>query len=743
MSARKTILTKLKLRYLRIRVTECALLAISISLLVYGAFSVLDAAFVSRTIFSILAGVLTFIVRFFQLGLHRITEKSVAMFLNFHYPEVTSSADLVMMPEESLSPLAKIQRVKTFKNLESLSVQFPNRVIPFLIFVVVGIGSLAVIRLTGFKIKNPSVVTAALQQAPRHVAVITNLPAELKEVRVNIAPPAYTAVKNYDATDLNLSMPENSGVTWTIEFSQPVKKAGIVISSQDTSWFIAEKDQWKFSTTLDRNGFYQLHWQDEEAHTSAYYKIEIQKDQPPEIELTSLEQFTQVVYHSKKQLPANPTITDDYGLTDAYLIATVSKGSGESVKFREERIRFTERVTGKRITPEQILDLNKLGMEPGDELYFYVEALDNRTPQRNRTRTETYFISIPDTAQDVMVADGGLGVDLMPEYFRSQRQIIIDTEKLIRDRKTITKQKFNSRSNALAYDQKVLRLRYGQFMGEEEDSGIATTADHADEDHTETGKPEDIIKQFGHQHDTENEHNLVEEKNPVKRDVDGTKKADPFAEFKHEHDNEESATFFFQSLKVKLKAALTQMWDAELYLRLNEPEKSLPYQYVALALLKEISNDSRIYVHRTGFEPPPIKEEKRLSADLNELSNSSATHLYENTIRFPAISQALSVVEKLLATESEIISEKDKNLLRQSGNELAQAALENPALLEGLSALRILTDDRGKADRNNVIRLRKAYWLALPVKPVPAAKNKSMLHELDNALIKQLDVRQP
>lgn len=743
MSAGKTILTQLKSRYIRIRVAECALLAISVGLITNGVLSVTDITLINKIIISAFAGVVTFFVRFFQLGLHRITEKSIAAFLNIHYTEVTGSADLILAQEDSLSTLARIQRDQTFKNLESLPVQFPNRITSFLILLFIGIGTLATIQLTDFKIQRNSGTTSTAPEFSEDIPVIENLPAELKEASVSITPPAYTAITNYGATDLNLSVPEDSRVTWTLQFSQPVKKAGLIISSQDTTWLTSEKNHWKFTTTLDRSGFYHLVWKDEQAHASAYYKIEIQKDQAPRIELSSLAQFTQVAFDSKKQLPANPTITDDYGVSDAYIIATVSKGSGESVKFREERIKFPDRIAGKQVKLKQFLDLNKLGMEPGDELYFYVEALDNRAPQPNRTRTETYFISIPDTAQDVMVADGGLGVDLMPEYFRSQRQIIIDTEKLIRNRKAITKQEFSSTSNELGYDQKVLRLRYGQFMGEEEDSGIATAAQHADEDHHENQKPEDILKQFGHQHDTENEHNLVEEKNPAKRDVDGAKKADPFAEFKHQHDNEESATFFFQSLKVKLKAALTQMWDAELYLRLYEPEKSLPYQYTALKLLKEISNDSRIYVHRTGFEPPPIKEEKRLSADLNEVSNSTNAYQHESNVRFPKISDALRVTEKLLARESVILSEKDKNTLLQSGNELAQAALENPALLEGLSALRFITDNPAKVDSKDLIKLRKSYWLALPVKPLPAGKNNSILHELDNQLIKQLEVREP
>lgn len=743
MSAGKTILTQLKSRYIRIRVIECLLLALAVDMVLLGILSVFNLAGAIPIIISAATSILIFVARFFHVGLHRVTERSIASFLNVTYAEMAGSADLALMQEDSLSTLAKIQRHQTFKNLESLPVQFPNRITLFLILAVVGIGALTAIRVTDFQIRNHSDIAPKSGKASEHIPEIENLPAELKEAKISISPPAYTAIKNYGATDLNLSVPENSRVTWTVQFSRSVKKAGLVISSQDTAWFAPEDDRWRFITTLERSGFYHLVWSDHKVHASPYYKIEIQKDQAPKIELKSLEQFTQVAYDSKKQLPANPTISDDYGLSDAYIIATVSKGSGESVKFREEKIKFSDRITGRQVHPKQVLDLNSLGMEPGDELYFYVEAFDNKTPQPNRTRTETYFISIPDTAREVMVADGGLGVDLMPEYFRSQRQIIIDTEKLISERKSLSKQQFSSTSNELGYDQKVLRLRYGQFMGEEAESGITPVETHAGEDHDEHEKPEDILKQFGHQHDTENEHNLVEEKNPAKKDVDGAKKADPFAEFRHQHDNEESATFFFQSLKVKLKAALTQMWDAELYLRLYEPEKSLPYQYAALKLLKEISNDSRIYVHRTGFEPPPIKEEKRLSADLNEIFNSTNTFHHESDIQFPKIAEALRVTEKLLASQARIISEKQKAALLQSGNELAQAALENPALLEGLSVLRIITDNPGKFDTKNMLILRKSYWLALPVKPLPAGKNNSMLHELDNQLLRQLEVQEP
>lgn len=745
-----TILSGLKARYKLTRMVECILFSIFIALLSFGTLSVLTADTRGQVVSSFLLGLAAFIFRFFQLRLHKVSEVSIAAFLNTGYPELQGSADLILAPEHELSPLAKLQQTITYKHLESINktITFPNRIKVFSILAILGIAACIIIQLRNFSIDSFR-ETSAIDSQPEN-QLIQKLPAEMTEAKITVKPPRYTGILQYSANDLNLNVQENSLVTWALNFSGSVDQVSLVVSTGDTLPFAVTDKHWKLTSALDRNGFYQIVWKDETTHATEYYKIAIVKDQPPVIKINNLNQFTQITHSSNQLIEASSVLQDDYGLTDAYIIATVSKGSGESVKFREEKIRFSSpvKVSGREINTKQLLDLKKLGMEPGDELYFYVEAFDNRIPVSNRSRTETYFISIPDTAQEVMVADGGLGVDLMPEYFRSQRQIIIDTEKLIREQKAITKKEFSFRSNELGYDQKVLRLRYGQFLGEEAESAIGPVENHTETDHEEdegeNKKPEDMMKEFGHQHDTENEHNLVdeEEKDPTKKDVDGGKKEDLMAEFAHEHDNAESATFLFQSIKMKLKAALAQMWDAELYLRLYEPEKSLPYQYTALKLLKEISNDSRIYVHRTGFEPPPIKEEKRLSADLNEIFNG--TMAYQALIKeyYPNISTALNVSEKLLARQSSSLTQNEKNLILQSGSELARAALENPVLLPGLSALNEITTEHNLNIETLKI-LRKSYWMALPKQPAQAGKNKSTLHDLDQKLIQQLELAEP
>ncbi|MEZ4904628.1 MAG: hypothetical protein R2822_24210 [Spirosomataceae bacterium] len=47
-----------------------------------------------------------------------------------------------------------------------------------------------------------------------------------------------------------------------------------------------------------------------------------------------------------------------------------------------------------------------------------------------------------------------MAMNILPEYFRSQRQIIIDTEKLLAKQKKMRCQEFNSTSNEIGFDQK-------------------------------------------------------------------------------------------------------------------------------------------------------------------------------------------------------------------------------------------------------------------------------------------------
>ncbi len=680
-----------------------------------------------------------------RLHLYNIRDNDLTVYLNRHYPGLQESADLLVLDDEELSSLQQLQKIKTIQRFENL---YPEIKLPHYIGRAAGVFALSIllgVALTAFTRKTQTKEPTSRVSTQQANVDKKKLPVSIRSAAISITPPSYTQIAKTTGSDFNLQLPEGSLVEWKISFSTNVIKPQIILSAKDTLTISEDLRDYKITRTFNTSGFYQLSWMnpDSSIQFTDYFKIEIIKDRAPSIVIQNLNQFLELGATDNLSIQLNATLTDDYGLSHATIIATVSKGTGEAIKFREEKLTFDEpkSIFGKKIQAKRLINLTKMGLQPGDELYFYIEAQDTKVPSPNRSRTDTYFIALKDTSTVVASFDTGLGVDLMPEYFRSQRQIIIDSEKLLKEKKSIQKKIFNERSNALAYDQKILRLRYGEFLGEEFESSIGPQS--AIEAHERDDQ--DIEKKFGHAHDTENEHNLVEEKNHAhdKKGFAQAEKQDPSKEYVHAHDSEEEATFFTQSIRAKLKAAITIMWDAELYLRLYQPEKSLPFQYKALKLLKEISQDSRIYVHRTGFDPPPLKEEKRLTADLSEIQTSTSAVQSKKAEEYPGIRTAILAIEKILNEDSIMISEKVSSTFMQAGHELATIELNQPgAYLKTLSLLKVVSGNEINNNdeiRDMLLRIRTSLWQVLPDKAMSPQARTSITHPLDLEFLKILE----
>jgi hypothetical protein len=744
-------LTRLTRRHRLVMIIDATLWGVAAAGIVYIVASLFSLSNTIAFLSAIPFGVAAFAFRSRTLGLYSFDEQEMIRLINANYKQYEESTDLLFAQRE-LTTLQLIQQSRTLSvYTQSHSEIYISNRLP----VAIGASLIAVIAaaLTYYFLPAPQ----QQQQRPTEKQVQTvvepKLPSAIRSVELTVTPPAYTSLSKLKSQKLSTAVPEASSVEWIVTFSDKVTVATLRIGSADSLPMKAlGGNRFSIQRKPAESFIYQFTWNDvtDKQSTSPYYTIEITRDQAPLIKVEELNQFTQLTQKDEPVINLKANLADDFGLNSAHIIATVSKGSGESVKFREEKLQFTspDKIAGKQLRATRKIDLKKLGMEPGDELYFYVEAFDNKVPSPNRTRTETFFISLQDTASQELSLDAGLGVDLMPEYFRSQRQIIIDTEKLLRDRKKLTAHQFKQTSNELGYDQKVLRLKYGEFLGEEFESGIGpqnpTTGEGAQ-------SIEEAVKQYGHAHDTENEHNLVEDKKSSQKESpkeehhhhegEEGEEESPLEAFAHNHDNAEEATFFVLSVKAKLKAALTVMWDAELYLRVYDPEKSLPYQYQALKLLKEISQDSRVYVHRTGFDPPPIKEESRLKGDLNETKSTSDFYKSNPTEQFPATARALSLVEKMITKHQTTISPTARVTLQQAGNEISGIALQKPGeYLKTLSLIQDLLQGNVPQEKITVslMTLRSTFWTVVPQKtPTPDSKTL-LLHELDREFIENL-----
>lgn len=738
-------LSMVKQKYQWLRGTEVLLWSLAMSLLFFYVLRVFVPPGIISFTLAIMIGCLTALIGIRRLKIFRIQEKELSFYLNRNYPTLKDSADLLLSDDADLSPLQQIQKRNTNQRLGEIypAIKTPHYIGRATAVLVCSV--IVSVALTTFESDptKPSMVNSP-QNSVRNVET-KNLRATIRKSTITISPPPYTQIGKKTSADFDLQIEEGSVVHWSIEFDGDVTNPRIILSGKDSLYLFKNQDEFQVKYAFMNPGFYQLAWinGDSSRQYSDYYKIDVVKDQSPEIAIENLDQFSDLRLTDNPRINLKTTLSDDYGLRSAQIIATVSKGSGEAVKFREEKLAFDapKEIQGKKILATKSIDLVKLGLQPGDELYFYIEASDIKTPFPNVSRTETYFIALQDTSSLETTIDGSLGVDLMPTYFRSQRQIIIDTEKLLKERNKISKQSFNDRSNSLAHDQKVLRLRYGEFLGEEFESSIGPSA-HSHEN------GENIKEEFGHAHDKENKHNLVEEKKQGAQHAHGNaasaqeKKESPLEEFVHAHDSEEEATFFIQSIKTKLKAAITTMWDAELHLRLYEPQKSLPHQYKALKLLKEISHDSRIYVHRTGFDPPPLKEDKRLSGDLSEIQNSTSESSPGIDEVYPGIRKAIGEIEKLLHQDSVTISEETKSILTNAGKVLAQIELNQPGgYLKTLSLLKMVTQHEiPPGEKKNVLlKIRTAFWKVLPHNITNPQAKSATTHTLDLRFLKNLE----
>ena len=703
-----------------------------------------------------------------------VDEMKVANFLDKSFPQTESSGYLFLKNRDNLNLLERMQIQKIESRYSHLieqtkiPVSFTKLIallvlIPLLSF---AISQIVILKNRGNDLAEINQVDSIASKIKSITAV--NEKIDISAISISIIPPAYTGIGPKNEIQGNVTVPQFSQLKLKVDFTKEVNSCEIRTAKGEN--YIREKndDTFQFDFPADENMIYQIVYQSEgEELRSDYYKIEIIEDHKPDIFLADLPQYQSFEFGSPANFDVNATIKDDYGLSDAYLIATISKGSGESVKFREEKISLKSaiKIGNKNAEISKNIDLYELEAGPGDELYYYLEVLDNRQPEPLKTRTETYFAVLKDSSQEVITVEGGLGVDFMPEYFRSQRQLIIDTEKLIVQRGKIPQEAFNKTSNNIGYDQKVLRLRYGEFLGEEFESDIDGSNEdvhheeehHDDESMTNSEKVKSLVDQYSHLHDTQSEmeKNLLEEHNHGEETESDSEYGEGMIklnngaslidEMMHTHDSEEEATFYFSSTKAQLKAALSLMWESELHLRMNDPEKALPIEYKILELLKEVQQKSRIYVERIGFEPPPIKEgEKRLRGELDEITNPKVTDENKDEVPFEAVKEAIAVLEKI-KTEQRTPQDWEVLKLEAAGNEVAALAIENPSkyldLLGEIRAIQQFEKNEERINSSEISSLQSKLLALLPQEfhsKFEKVKTKSRLTEIFNQQVEGL-----
>jgi hypothetical protein len=617
----------------------------------------------------------------------RTTLTTICRYLNFTYPELEESCTLLVKPAADLNLLERLQLNKVEQAVAHLPAQPPlvtQRLKKSGLWLVAAVALSFVIIFIGQRW--PSVVNGFTATSPETSA--KKLPPEkvlpqISSIALKITPPAYTGKSTRSQDKFTIEAEEGAVVSWTISTNIAVKNV-VLIFNEGAKLPLRgnQSTEWKGSRIITKPGFYQVSI---DGKLSDLYQIQVIKDAIPVIHIKSPKQYTHIDAGEAPKVTINANVTDDYGISDTQIFATIAKGSGESVKFKDTTFNFSSSFNqhGKQYNLQRTIDLPKLGMEPGDELYFYLQAQDTH---QQKSRTDVLIVSIQDTAQ-LLSMDGIVSAaNIKPEYFRSQRQIILDTEKLLKEKDSIAVTVFKNRCNDLGTDQKMLRLRYGKFLGDEDESG------------TEGEGNEDVAK-------AENFGNAA-----VIMDA-----------YTDKHDNAEDATFLEPAVKAQLKATLNEMWKAELRLRLFKPQEALPYEYKALRLLKDLQQKSRSFVAKTSYNPPPLKPEKRLSGDLSKIGSPlNRQTIKPATDKFETLKRVITILQQSRYTS---ISAGDKRVLQLASQQLALRASSQPGTyLRAVSALRHVINNNAAPSAADRATIEKAIQQSLPnSKATPSA----------------------
>lgn len=591
----------------------------------------------------------------------RVKDEDVIRFLDSEYPGLEESSALLLKTPGTLNGLQQLQLEKNEQLLGTISGprRWYRRSVTGIVLVVVAV--LLSYGFSGLKFRKGNVSGISETSLKDHS--YEGVPVKLSSLEIGIQPPAYTGLKARIQNGPEIRAEENAVITWTMITSGPVQRVYILMNDANLiplDRTNAEGSEWTARYALITGGYYQIMI---DTLKSPIYPMEMIKDQLPEIVVHQPGSETVIEYGTPANTGVRLTVSDDYGVQHSEILATVSSGSGEAVKFQQHRISFSESFKSglKSYTLNRSIDLSKLAMKPGDELYFYIRAVDSRKQEK---RSDVFVVKLEDTAQLFSVEGLLTGVNIKPEYFRSQRQIIIETEQLIRDQAAVSEKEFIDKSSSLGIDQKLLRLRYGKFLGEEAvtyESPVQEGEIHKDEE-----------EDHDHQQENPNE----------PRDV--------LSQFGHSHDNAEDATFFDPETKKQLRATLNEMWKAELQLRLAKPREALPFEYKALRLLKDLQQKSRVYVAKTSPKANLLNNEKRLTGELDKIvepvKNYTMTFRPSDT---EPLTKSLTILSSLKNTSN--FNPADISTLRDASVSLGEKAVESPAqFIPALEALRSL-----------------------------------------------------
>lgn len=457
--------------------------------------------------------------------------------------------------------------------------------------------------------------------------------ARLVAQSLQVQPPAYTGIAASSTQAMDVEAPVGSVLQWRLRFAPQPESVDLLLHDGRRIGLARDGEDWTGRLQLQASTLYRIVPAGaDEAGSPPLHRLDALPDTPPRVRVLAPERGVTLLAPGQRDWLLRFEAEDDHGLAPrARLLITRTEGSGENLRFHDQ-VRELQGSGERRVRRfEARLSPAEFGLARGEDLVARLEVLDNRAPQPQLARSASLILRWP--PEPVLGADGldGLARQVLPAYFRSQRQIIIDAEALLRERARLPVDEFERRSDLIGVDQRLLRLRYGQFLGEESEGGNALptsdlptsdlpTSDLPTGDLPTSDAPASDVSPAregheGHAHGDGHDHG----EGPAAGGEGFGNVGDVLEQFGHTHDIAEAATLLDPQTRDTLRKALREMWQSELHLRQADPAQALPYANRALELIKQVQQAERIYLQRVGTLLPPIDETRRLGGDRSGL----------------------------------------------------------------------------------------------------------------------------
>jgi hypothetical protein len=412
----------------------------------------------------------------------------------------------------------------------------------------------------------------------------------IEEMRVRVVAPAYSGLSVEEVSgDAPVRALVGSQIEVILTAGGPVEGASLSFNGAINSMRSLGAGRFSAAFTAQSSGAFEARVNADERRAPAplVRAVEVYNDAIPQARITE-PQSDQLL----RSLPDAPiavrwTASDDLGLANVALKYIKSRGEGDSAKFTNGEVNTgsVERVSLREWRGAATLNLQRLDMQPGDTLVFWIEARDRNPNANNMGRSASVAIAV--AAKELAKLNLS---DLMPNeigrFLLSERQIIIHTEKLHSERARLAPSELKSRANDIAAEQRDFKNSFNDYIhleggGDEEDAGGAGISSSA---------------------------LTVEEQVRASED----ERTQP-----HMHGIPEPPAGSSTSVR-EMTYAIRAMWDAEDALTNADTAQALKYEREALVRLKRAQASVR-YIPPILPRSKPIDLKRRYAGELEEI----------------------------------------------------------------------------------------------------------------------------